>query len=80
MRVLITGGAGFQGSHLAERLLRGGHDVTVLNTVSDDAKTNIALLKDDASIVWGSIIERCPGAGSGRPGAARARGPADLRP
>ena len=57
MRVLITGGAGFQGSHLAERLLRGGHDVTVLNTVSDDAERNIAWLKGDASIVWGSITD-----------------------
>ncbi len=57
MRVLIIGGAGFQGSHLAERLLRGGHDVTVLNTVSDDAERNVAPLKDDTSIVWGSITD-----------------------
>lgn len=33
MRILITGGAGFIGSHLAERLLRDGHHVTVLDTL-----------------------------------------------
>jgi dTDP-L-rhamnose 4-epimerase len=34
MRVLITGGAGFIGSHLALRLIREGHSVTVLDTLS----------------------------------------------
>ena len=31
MQVLITGGAGFIGGHLAERFVRDGHDVTVLD-------------------------------------------------
>ncbi len=34
MRILITGGAGFIGSHLALRLVGGGHSVTVLDTLS----------------------------------------------
>ena len=34
MRFLITGGAGFIGSHLAERLLAGGHRVHILDDLS----------------------------------------------
>ncbi|ELY79683.1 NAD-dependent epimerase/dehydratase [Natrinema pallidum DSM 3751] len=33
MRILVTGGAGFIGGHLAEQFLRGGHDVTVLDAM-----------------------------------------------
>ncbi len=35
MRVLVTGGAGFIGSHLTERLLRDGHEVVILDLLSD---------------------------------------------
>ncbi|KAI8799730.1 hypothetical protein BJ742DRAFT_844566 [Cladochytrium replicatum] len=35
MKVLVTGAAGFIGSHTAERLLRGGHDVIVVDEVND---------------------------------------------
>lgn len=45
MRVLITGGAGFIGSHLAERLLRDGHDVAVLDNLSTGSIDNISHLK-----------------------------------
>ena len=41
MRILITGGAGFQGSHLSEFLLEQGHDVTILNTFSKEIEPNI---------------------------------------
>lgn len=34
MQVLVTGGAGFIGSHLAERLIEDGHDVTVVDNLS----------------------------------------------
>jgi len=46
MRVLITGGAGFIGSHLAEALLATGHQVTVLDNLSTGAMENIEHLKD----------------------------------
>jgi UDP-glucose 4-epimerase len=45
MRVLITGGAGFIGSHLAERCLREGWFVSVLDDLSTGSFKNIAHLK-----------------------------------
>lgn len=45
MKGLITGGAGFIGSHLAERLLDLGHDVAVIDDLSTGAIDNIAHLK-----------------------------------
>ena len=44
MRVLITGGAGFIGSHLTEFLLREGHRVTVVDDLSTGSRENIAHL------------------------------------
>ena len=45
MRALLTGGAGFIGSHLAERLLELGHEVQVLDNLSTGSIDNIAHLK-----------------------------------
>ena len=45
MKALITGGAGFIGSHLAERLLRDGHEVAVLDDLSTGSIDNISHLK-----------------------------------
>ena len=45
MRALITGGAGFIGSHLAERLLDLGHEVMVLDNLSTGSIDNISHLK-----------------------------------
>jgi UDP-glucose 4-epimerase len=46
MRALITGGAGFIGSHLAEALLRDDHEVSIIDDLSTGAIDNIAHLKD----------------------------------
>ena len=45
MKALITGGAGFIGSHLAERLLELNHDVAVIDDLSTGSIENIAHLK-----------------------------------
>ena len=45
MRALITGGAGFIGSHLAEALLVSGHGVLVIDNLSTGSMDNIAHLK-----------------------------------
>src|SRR5882672_640588 len=45
-RYLITGGAGFIGSHLADKLLREGHSVVVLDDLSTGRLQNIAALRD----------------------------------
>jgi UDP-glucose 4-epimerase len=60
MRVLVTGGAGFIGSHLAERLVGRGDRVTVLDNLSTGSLENIAHLVD-ADLVdfhWGNIQDR----------------------
>jgi nucleoside-diphosphate-sugar epimerase len=46
MRVLITGGAGFIGGHLAEALLDGGHHVFIIDDLSTGSIDNIAHLKE----------------------------------
>ncbi len=45
-RILVTGGAGFIGSHLCERLLRDGHEVVCLDNFFTGTKSNIAHLHD----------------------------------
>ena len=55
MRVLITGGAGFIGSHLADHYVKAGHQVTLLDNFSTGAHTNIAHLEGKVNIVDGDI-------------------------
>ncbi len=56
--MLITGGAGFIGSHLAEELLASGHRVLVLDNLSTGQHENIAHLtgRQDFEFVLGSIL------------------------
>ena len=45
MKMLITGGAGFVGSHLADKLIAEGHEVTVIDDLSTGRYSNIAHLE-----------------------------------
>jgi len=47
MRILVTGGAGFLGSHLCERLLRDGHEVLCLDNFFTGRRDNLVHLLDD---------------------------------
>ena len=55
MRVLVTGGGGFIGSHLAERFLRDGHDVRVLDNFSSGRRDNLLPLLSEIELVEGDI-------------------------
>jgi UDP-glucose 4-epimerase len=59
MRYLITGGAGFIGSHLAERLLERGDEVTALDNLSTGRAQNISHLYDreEFKFVHGSVLD-----------------------
>jgi UDP-glucose 4-epimerase len=66
MRYLVTGGAGFIGSHLCERLLDAGHSVLVLDDLSTGRFENIAHLERQpgfelrvASVTEPGLVERC---------------------
>src|SRR3982751_4462563 len=45
MKILITGGAGFVGSHLADKLINDGHDITVIDNLSTGRYSNVAHLE-----------------------------------
>jgi UDP-glucose 4-epimerase len=59
MRILVTGGAGFIGSHLCERLINGGHAVTAVDNFSTGRASNLSNLKDvdNFTLVEGSILD-----------------------
>lgn len=55
MRVFITGGAGFIGSHLADHYVATGHEVTILDNFSTGSKSNITHLEGKVTTVDGDI-------------------------
>ncbi|MDZ4182951.1 MAG: GDP-mannose 4,6-dehydratase [Candidatus Cloacimonadaceae bacterium] len=60
MKILITGGAGFIGSHLAERLLNEGHSVHVIDNLSTGSLDNIETFKQHPKFRYtiGTILNR----------------------
>jgi len=70
MKVLITGGAGFIGSHLAERLLKDGQEVTAIDNLSTGSLKNIEGFKNNPKFdfvegdvrnagLMEALVERC---------------------
>jgi UDP-glucose 4-epimerase len=66
MRFLVTGGAGFIGSHLSERLIAEGHSVLALDDLSTGRYDNVAHLDGQAlfelrkaSVTEPNVVERC---------------------
>jgi UDP-glucose 4-epimerase len=59
MRILITGGAGFVGSHLTDRLLTEGHSINVLDNFETGSAGNLAHHKDNAhlKLTNGSVLD-----------------------
>ena len=71
MRTLVTGGAGFIGSHLVDALVARGESVTVVDDLSSGKRANIA-----GALGAGATLERC----DVRDGAALTKVVADTRP
>jgi len=57
LRILVTGGAGFIGSHLVDRLCDDGHDVAVLDNLTTGKTANIEHRLDEVRFINGSILD-----------------------
>src|SRR2546428_436269 len=59
MRMLVTGGAGFIGSHLTEALLAAGHEVTVIDDLSTGRASNLKAVESNERLTtrWASILQ-----------------------
>ena len=55
MKILVTGGAGFIGSHITEYLVQRGDDVTVLDNLITGSKENLTKISDKINFVNGDI-------------------------
>ncbi|MFA5358336.1 MAG: NAD-dependent epimerase/dehydratase family protein [Patescibacteria group bacterium] len=64
MRIIVTGGAGFIGSHIVDRLIKDGHHVTVVDDLSTGKKANLnpkakfyklSVTSDKLSAVWQKV-------------------------
>ena len=60
MRILLTGGAGFLGSHVSDRLIDEGHEVVVLDNFYTGSKKNIEHLLDNTNfeLIRGDVTEK----------------------
>lgn len=57
VRVLVTGGAGYIGSHLVDALCDAGHEVRVLDNLSTGKAANLQHRLDEVRLVNGSILD-----------------------
>ncbi|MBI3945555.1 MAG: SDR family oxidoreductase [Armatimonadetes bacterium] len=66
MRVLVTGGAGFIGSHLATELAQRGFTVRVLDNYATGKPENLAHIRDRVEVIEGSVTDACVAARAAR--------------
>ncbi|GAA0920532.1 NAD-dependent epimerase/dehydratase family protein [Nonomuraea longicatena] len=64
MRVLVTGGAGFIGSHVVDRLLADGHEVFVVDDLSSGSTDNLSAAFDSGRFHFHELDIRDPGLGA----------------
>jgi UDP-glucose 4-epimerase len=57
MKILVTGGLGFIGSHIAKRLVSEGHEVTVIDNKHTGSEANIADVKEKITLVEGRALK-----------------------
>ena len=51
MKILVTGGAGFIGSHVCEKLLESGQEVFILDDLSTGKLSNLSAIKDKVTFI-----------------------------
>ena len=58
MKYLVTGGAGFIGSHLTKKLVEEGNDVTIIDNLNTGKEKNLESIKNKIDFVKGSILDK----------------------
>ena len=58
MKYLITGGAGFIGSHLVEKLIARGDQVVVFDNLSTGSARNLSAIKEGIKFEQGNILDK----------------------
>ena len=58
MKYLVTGGAGFIGSHLTEQLISRGDQVVILDNLSTGLSENLSTIKNKVEFVQGDILDK----------------------
>jgi len=57
MKAIVSGGAGFIGSHLVDRLVKDGHEVAVMDNLANGLESNINQKVIDDKLWWGCHVE-----------------------
>lgn len=58
MKIFLTGGAGFIGSHIAESLVKEGHEVIIYDNFSSGHRVNLKNIENKISVIEGDILDR----------------------
>ena len=57
MKIFLTGGAGFIGSHIADSLVKLGHEVIIYDNFSSGHRDNLSSIKKDITLIEGDILD-----------------------